>query len=138
MLARGLDRNSESSRPKPTAQANAAAPARMYRYHSLRAGERLTSYDRHTTLIMGSDGNLALHNQNGVVWSTHTIGKAPGGRAYLHASGRLDILDINNNPVWTSGVQSSGGLASLRLYSTGRLEIWAGERIIWHTYTHTP
>jgi hypothetical protein len=116
----------------------APAPQALASMHWLRPGQRLVSPNRHTEAKFGVDGNFVVRNQRGVIWSTRTINKARGGRLFLRANGRLVVLDAQNRVRWSTAATSTAGSATLRLLDDGRLAIYAGGRIIWHTNTRTP
>jgi hypothetical protein len=104
----------------------------------LRPGQRLVSPDRHTEARFRENGNFVVINQDGVVWSTHTIDKARGGRVFLRASGRLVVFDAKGRVRWRSPRRSNARPAQLRLHNNGRLTVYVGDRLLWHTDTHTP
>ena len=114
------------------------APHALTAMHWLRPGQRLVSPDRHTEAKFGRDGNFVLRNQDGVIWSTHTIDEAQDGRVFLRANGRLVVLDSRDRVRWRTDVTSAAGSAVLKVLNDGRLAIYAGGSMIWHTKTHTP
>jgi hypothetical protein len=104
---------------------------------SLGSGERLTSYNRHTELLMQSDGNLTLRNENGVTWQTHTSTTAAGGSALLRRSGELVVRDRTGVVRWSSR-STTVGAPTLILHDSGELAIVHGTHTYWHTDTRTP
>jgi hypothetical protein len=116
----------------------AHAPHTLAARHTLEPGHRLVSPDRHTELRFRTDGNLVLRNQNGVIWSTHTADRARGGQVFLRASGRLVVFDAKGRVRWHSPRRSTARPAQLRVLDDGRLAVYAGGRLLWHTRTHTP
>ena len=129
----------------PALRVFAKAPATLWGGHSLEPGQRLTAHNRHTTCVFGHDGNLVVRNQDGVVWQSHTAGKARGGRLHLRHTGELIIYNRRGHPVWSTHHTAPGRNATLQLRNNGRLRIvvhraapHTGEVIVWHTKTHTP
>jgi hypothetical protein len=120
----------------------ATAPHTLAAGHSLHAGQRLTSNDRHTEAVMQSDGNFVLRNQRGVIWSTHTGGVARGGRVYLGHNGRLYVIGTNGAVHFATKNGTHGATPILRVRNNGQLAIYRGRQfasnIVWHTKTHTP
>jgi hypothetical protein len=116
----------------------AAGPHHLDSGHSLHAGGRLVSPDRHTEAEFGPHGYFVLRNQRGIVWRTKPADKAPGGRVTLRRSGRLVIVDAKGKVVWQTKPTSTAGSARLRLLDSGRLVIDAGGHRLWQTRTHTP
>jgi hypothetical protein len=110
----------------------------MYSKHWLKPGQRLVSPDRHTEAVFGVDGNFVLRNQRGVIWATHTINQARGGRLLLQTNGRLVVLDAQGHVRWRTTPTSTAGSAKLRVLDSGQLAIYSGGKKIWHTNTHTP
>jgi hypothetical protein len=106
--------------------------------HSLVAGARLVSSDRHTECRMQSDGNLVIRNQNGAVWSSRTAAIARGGRAVLRTNGQLVVLDAKGVVRWSSRTTTRGTDISLWMRNNGQLAVFRGQTVIWHTTTHTP
>ncbi len=114
------------------------APSSLWSGHVLPAGHRLTSPNRHTTCVMHVEGNLAVHNQYGMVWSSGTQGKARNGSAVMHPDGELVILNASGTRVWGSASVSPGGWpAILQMRDNGDLGILHGGVTVWHTNTHT-
>jgi hypothetical protein len=107
------------------------APNELRAGHTLHAGDRLTSLDRHTTCVMHEGGNLAVRNSEGTLWFSHTHPAARGGHATLEPSGNLVIFDRNGRRVWTSGTAGTGGRPRLHLRDSGLLVIYNGERVVW-------
>jgi hypothetical protein len=116
----------------------AAAPHSLASGRWLRSGQRLVSPDRHTEAQFRTDGNFVLRNQRGVIWSTHTTDVARRGHVYLRSSGRLVVLDAKRRERWSTKPYSHAGSAVLRLLNDGRLAVYAGGKLIWHSNTHTP
>jgi hypothetical protein len=114
------------------------APNVLYGGHSLHGGQRITALNRHTECLMRSNGNLVVKNQDGVVWASHTYGKARNGRALLHPNGELVVLDAQGRKVWSSHSAGSGTHARLKIKNSGDLVILDGTTVLWHTGTHTP
>jgi hypothetical protein len=110
-------------------------------HHSLHAGHRLTAPNRHTECLMQHDGNVVIKNQDGVVWQTHTAGKAHGGRLHLYEHGELAVLDKHGNKLWSSGTAGASKMpVELQMRSSGELAIvhTNGKHVFWQTRTHTP
>jgi hypothetical protein len=109
---------------------------------SLRAGQRMTSADRHTEAVMQSDGNFVLRNQRGIIWSTRTANVARGGRAYMRRDGHFQVLGPDNVVHFSTHNGVTGATPHLRLRDNGQLVIYRGTEtdahIVWHTNTHTP
>ena len=112
-------------------------PSEIVAGHFINAGQRMTSNDRHTTLIMNDVGNLKLINQDGTVWSTHTEGH-PGARAVLRPDGDFRVIDRYGKVIWSSHSSTPGGPARLQLRDTGKLTVVHGAHIVWQSPTHTP
>jgi hypothetical protein len=114
------------------------APTKLYGGHSLGPGHRLTSWDRHTSAVMQTDGNFVVRNQDGVVWSTNTP-HAAGGKIVMWPGGNLQLYDRNGRSVWQTHTVGRGTDCRLYLSSSGDLMVndHNGRRI-WHTNTHTP
>jgi hypothetical protein len=106
--------------------------------HSLTAGQRLTSADRHTTCVMRADGNLVVQNERGVIWQTNTDGVAEGGRIEMRVDGRLTLLDAQGRVRWQTPATPAKGGAALRLPNSGDLMVTMGSALAWHTKTRTP
>jgi hypothetical protein len=116
----------------------AVGPHSLASGHSLKAGQRLVSYNRHTECYLRADGNFVIRNQAGIVWSTKTAGIAKGGRVLLRPNGQLVVLDANGTVRWRTHATTSGTSAALRMRDNGQLAIYHSSTIIWHTNTHTP
>jgi hypothetical protein len=130
--------NSRNTFPYPPLVTFADAPHSLAAMHWLSPGQRLVSPDRHTEAKFGVDGNFVIRNEHGVVWSTHTIDEARNGRVFLRANGRLVVLDAQGNVKWRTYQTSTARPVVLKLLNDGRMAIYAGTTMIWHTYTHTP
>jgi hypothetical protein len=113
------------------------APSAMSPDHWLNPRQRLVSPDRHTEAKFGADGNFVLRNQYGVVWSTNTINAAAGGRVYLRRNGRLVVLDKNGVAKWQTHNVVTSGTVQLKLIDYGRLVVYVGSKVLWHTDTKT-
>ena len=113
------------------------APATLGPGQVLRNGQRLTSPDRHTTLIFGKYGNLSMHNVRGTIWQTHTGGKAQGGVVKLLHTGELVILNENGGKVWSSHSAGTHVQAQLRLRNDAELVIYDHTHAIWHRPTRS-
>jgi hypothetical protein len=105
--------------------------------HSLTAGMRMVSYNRHTECVMQTNGNFVIRNQDGIVWATHTAG-IEGGRLQLRPNGQLRVVDKFGTIHWRTYKTTSGTSAVLRLRDNGQLAVYYGSTVIWHTNTHTP
>jgi hypothetical protein len=115
------------------------APSQLAAGHYLSSNYgRLTSPDRHTTIVFGPYGNLVLRNQRGIIWQTHTKYKASGGKLKLLRSGELVILNRKGQKVWSSHTARRNAKAVLRLRNDGKLVIVNHGSVIWSTPTHTP
>jgi len=116
-----------------------AAPSHLDAGDSLHERQRLTSPDRHTSAVFTQHGNFILENQDGVVWSTHTFGKADGGRVLLRHTAELVVLDAGGVVRWSSRSGGPGGRHPvLQVRNDGRLVIMHNGEIVWSTHTHTP
>lgn len=104
--------------------------------HYLPSGQRITSPDRHTEAVMQTDGNFVIRNARGVVWQTHTAGKAKGGRLYLSQDGRLYLVDIHGQAQWRTHPSREQGDPVLRVRNDGRLTINTEHKLIWQTGPH--
>lgn len=117
-----------------------AAPHRLAKGHALRGGQRLTAADRHTSLLFTTTGNLELHNERGIIWQTHTGGRAAGGRAELLDDGNFVIFDAHGHGVW--GIRRPAASrrvrAQLVVRDGGDVAVLHNGRIVWQTHTHTP
>ena len=105
---------------------------------SLPSGRRLTSADRHTTLLMQSDGNLVMRNERGVIWTSNTAGVARGGRLTLAANGQLQVLDTHAIARWHSAAAPRAGGLLAHLGNNGQLYVTQHGVTFWHTDTRTP
>jgi hypothetical protein len=114
------------------------APATLGAGHVLHNGQRLTSADRHTTLVFGKYGNLYVQNDRGVVWQTHTVNKAQGGVVKLRYTGELVVLNKSGHEVWSSHSGHVGARASARLLDNGQFVVYDNGKPIWHTPTRSP
>ncbi|HEY2298945.1 MAG TPA: hypothetical protein VGH43_14520, partial [Jatrophihabitans sp.] len=108
------------------------APSTLRSGHVLHNGHRLTSPDRHTTLVFGKYGNLYMRNVRGTIWQTHTGGKAEGGVLKLLHTGELVILNKHGGKVWSSHTARKGARVQLRLRNDAKIVIYDRRRAIWH------
>lgn len=118
-----------------------SAPHLLYGRHTLYPGQRLTSYNRHTTCVMQKNGNLTVWNQDGEQWSSHTAKYGTGLRATIWRNGNLMIRRANGTIVWQTGHAASGLHWRLNMRDGGSLVIEDGQnpdRVRWSTHTHTP
>ena len=117
-----------------------AAPSSLAAGHVLHPGHRLTSPDRHTTVLFDKSGDLVMQNDRGTIWHIKTAGKGRGGTVRLRHDGELVILDKRSREVWSShsGGRSAGPHPVLRMQNDGRLAIHDSSGIIWHTNTKSP
>ena len=106
----------------------------------LHNGHRLTSPDRHTTVLFDNRGDLVMKNDRGTIWHVDNHGKARGGTLRLRHNGELVVLDKRNREVWSShsGGRSAGPNPVLRMQNDGRLAVHDRTGIIWHTNTKSP
>ena len=114
------------------------APAVLRAGQSLQRKGRLTSPDRHTSVYFDGYGNLIMHNQRGMIWSTKTAGDAPGGRATMRTNGSFVITDRVGAVVWTTKTPTPNAQPELRLLNSGRLVVLHHGVEVWGTHTHTP
>jgi hypothetical protein len=114
------------------------APSELATGHRLYSGQRLTSPDRHTTLMMVSNGNLAIYNARGLQWVSNTTGKAVNGYAYVHPDGYLCIVNTDGYVVWKTNTHSTSGKVKAVLRDDGNLVLYDGTKWLWNTGTHTP
>jgi hypothetical protein len=112
------------------------APATLRRGHVLTWQHRLTSPDRHTTLTFTSQGNLAVFNQDGEVWSART--HAVGGHAKLRHNGEFVVIDRGGREVWSTHTARDNAAPLLELANSGNLVLSDHGNRIWSTHTHTP
>ncbi|MGH8860565.1 MAG: twin-arginine translocation signal domain-containing protein [Jatrophihabitantaceae bacterium] len=108
-----------------------AAPATLAAGHVLHTGQRLTSADRHTTLVFGRYGDLFIRNYRGVIWESGTTGKAQGGVCRLKYTGELVILNRAGREVWSSNSGHVGARASMRIRDDSHLVIYDRSNPIW-------
>ena len=106
---------------------------------TLAPGHRLTSADRHTTLLMQADGDLVMRNERGVIWTSATKGTARGGHLLLRADGRLVVVDVDGVVRWHSAKapHATGHLVA-HLGNNGRLYVTQSAVTFWTTKTSTP
>lgn len=84
------------------------------------------------TLRMYQDGNLALHGNGRVLWSSRTTNKAPGGYATVRSDGAFAIRTKAGTTVWNTTAAGAG--ASLVLQTNGNLVLRnASAAAVWHT-----
>ena len=114
------------------------APTTLNAGSVLRANGRLTSPNRHTTLVFRPNGNLELHNQRGIVWSTKTANHAAGGRAEMQTNGSFVIKNKAGTIVWSTKTPVKNSKPLLRIYDSGRLVVLHHGTEVWTTHTHTP
>lgn len=101
-------------------------------------GHRLTSPDRHTTVLFTKAGNLDIFNQDGRVWASHTANTARGGRAKLHRNGNFVVLDRFGRKVWSTHTARADARPEVRLLNSGRLVVLDHGNVVWSSHTHTP
>jgi hypothetical protein len=87
---------------------------------------------------MRADGNLVLRNQSGVVWSTKTADVAAGGYAIMGHDGRLKVIDTHGRVRFHTHNATTNATQRLHVRDNGQLAIYRKDKIVWHTYTHTP
>ena len=101
----------------------------------LLADQSITSPSRRIRLVYGTDGNLALYDdeERRLLWSTGTSGTPPG-RAILELDGNLVVYDRDGAARWSSGTNGNRN-ARLVVQDDGNLEIlsWDG-RAIWDRF----
>lgn len=112
------------------------APHLLQRGHTLRAGQHLTSKDRHTTVVFTAAGDLELENERGIIWRSHT--SAAGGHARLLANGNFVIRTRHGHTVWATHTAHHTARAHVKLQNNGALVVLHDGRIVWSTHTHTP
>jgi hypothetical protein len=116
-----------------------AGPSYLDAGKALHEGQRLTSPDRHTTALFTQHGNFVIINQRGTIWSTHTFGRADGGRVVLRPTGELVVLNAAGGVAWSS---HSGGPGRphpvLQLRDSGALVIMHNGEQVWSSHTRTP
>jgi hypothetical protein len=115
-----------------------AAPSTLGERHSLRYPHRLTSGDRHTTVVFTQTGNLVLRNNHGRAWTSGTSGQAAGGQAHLYANGEFAILNRRGVKVWSTHTGVAGARAQVQLRNSGALVVVVNGRVAWSSHTHTP
>jgi hypothetical protein len=116
-----------------------AAPSSLAAGHVLHSNYgRLTSPDRHTTVVFGPYGNLVLSNQRGDIWSSGTKYKAGGGVVKVTLAGQLVIVNRKNQIVWRRGPARANARPLLKLLNNGRLVLLHNGVEVWGTSTHTP
>lgn len=105
---------------------------------ALGTGNRLTSPDRHTTLVFTETGNLDIFNQDGRVWASHTSGEARDGKAKLRPNGEFVVLDRYGKKCWSTYTGHADARPEVRLLNSGRLVVLNHGEVVWTTHTHTP
>ena len=113
------------------------APSVLRPNTPFKAGMRLTSPDRHTTVVFTTKGRLVVKNHRGVVWSSRTAPEAAGGFASLSVDGNLRVRDAAKKVRWQTGPAPRKASWRLVLRNSGDLQIWDGNRYWWHTNTRT-
>ncbi|SHG17756.1 Tat (twin-arginine translocation) pathway signal sequence [Jatrophihabitans endophyticus] len=103
-----------------------------------KTGQRLVAPNRHTKAYLQSDGDFVIANQDGIVWSTRTSPEARGGRLVMGKDGRLAVVDKSGTVRWRSSNPATTTTSYLRLRNNGQLAIYRGDKVVWHTKTHTP
>lgn len=116
-----------------------AAPSALAAGHVLHSNYgRLTSPDRHTTVVFGPYGNLVLSNERGDIWSSGTRYQATGGVAKVTLAGQLVIINRKGQIVWRRGPAKANAHPVLKLLNNGRLVLYHDGVEVWGTRTHTP
>lgn len=116
-----------------------AAPSALAAGHVLHSNYgRLTSPDRHTTVVFGPYGNLVLTNERGDIWSSGTRYQATGGVVKVTLAGQLVIINRKGQIVWRRGPAKANAHPVLKLLNNGRLVLYHDGVEVWGTRTHTP
>lgn len=98
--------------------------ATLFSGQYLQPGKSLRSDNQLYTLIMQTDGNVVLYNQNSQpLWSTNTGGLITPGYFIMQTDGNLVLYDTNGSPKWSSDTWNHSG-AFLRIQDDGNLVIY--------------
>lgn len=101
----------------------------------LLVGERLTSPNGRTYLVLQSDGNLVMYGPSGAAnWNTGTVGKG-GVRLVMQGDGNLVLYTAGNLPVWHIGANGLGG-TGVHQQDDGNLVVYtATGGVVWQSGT---
>ncbi len=91
---------------------------------SLQPGQSLQSPNQLHTLILQTDGNVVLYNQQSQpLWSTNTGGLITPGTFIMQTDGNLVLYDTNNHPKWASNTSGHPG-AFFDIQDDGNLVVY--------------
>jgi len=118
-----------------TAGGLASFPSNLGAGQYLYAGQQLLSPGHQYRLILQTDGNLVMYNQNNQsVWSSGTNGRAAADLV-LQGDSNLVLYDTSGNAIWSSSTTGMGG-NHVSLQDDGNLVIYTGSTIpVWSTQT---
>jgi uncharacterized protein YkwD len=98
--------------------------ATLFSGQCLQPGQSLQSDNQLHTLIMQTDGNVVLYNQqNQPLWSTNTGGLITPRDFAMQPDGNLVLYDADGYPKWTSETHGNPG-AFLNIQDDGNLVVY--------------
>lgn len=97
-------------------------------------GGELWSLDRRFRFTYQTDGNLVVYSPDGVLWASHTGGRASNA-LIMQNDGNLVLYD-NSTPVWWSGTPGGVVSAHLVMQNDGNLVLYRSNGTTWATNTH--
>eukprot|EP00243_Klebsormidium_subtile_P001746 TRINITY_DN1322_c0_g1_i4.p1 TRINITY_DN1322_c0_g1~~TRINITY_DN1322_c0_g1_i4.p1 ORF type:complete len:290 (-),score=67.06 TRINITY_DN1322_c0_g1_i4:405-1274(-) len=71
-------------------------------------GDRLTSADGKTYVIMQPDGNFVVYSNGSAIWHSHTFGSGPNCGAVMQNDGNLCVYNASNKWIWGSNTFLKG------------------------------
>ena len=96
-------------------------------------GQFIQNAARTSKLVLQSDGNLVLYNNNKAVWASWTVGSNAKYLA-MQSDGNLVLYDNNNKAVWASWTNGQG-FSTVYDQSDGNLVIYNSNGPTWDSQT---
>lgn len=99
-------------------------------------GQSLRSPNGRAELVMQSDGNLVLYDNQGhhALWASNTQGK-PSDHAIMQPDGNFVVYDAQNHPLWASGTDKHPGSVA-RIQDDGNFVVYQNAVPKWSTNTN--
>ncbi|MVT09720.1 M57 family metalloprotease [Chitinophaga tropicalis] len=116
------------------APTNTSIPSILSPGQTLTQGQFIRSSDYRFTLVMQTDGNLALYHFNQPIWGSGTHGDPSINRCVMQTDGNLVLYDANNVGRWSTGTHRYPG-GSLTLQPDGNLVIYQNGVSRWSSNT---
>ena len=98
--------------------------ATLFPGKSLHPEQSLQSDNKQYKLILQSDGNVVLYNQQSqAIWATNTKGLIQPREFIMQTDGNLVLYDTNGKPKWASNTDNNPG-AFLNVQNDGNLVVY--------------